>query len=237
MSWLERTEILLGKEKLNKLKNAHVLIVGLGGVGSYAAEQIVRAGVGQITIVDGDSVQSSNRNRQLIALKSTEGQRKAEVVAKRLLDINPDLHITTIDEFLKEERIAEILNKPYDYVIDAIDTLSPKVYLIVRSLMENHRVISSMGAGGRLDPSKIQVSDISKSYHCSLARMLRKRLTKFGIKKGVKVVFSPEPVSKDAVIFTEGEQNKKTTVGTISYLPAMFGLYLASEVLRDLIKD
>jgi tRNA A37 threonylcarbamoyladenosine dehydratase len=237
MGWLERTEILLGSEKLEKLKKSHVFIAGLGGVGSYAAEQIARAGIGSMTIVDGDCVNPSNRNRQLIALKSTEGHRKAELVAHRLLDINPELNLVVYDEFIKEDRITEIMSYHYDYVIDAIDTLSPKVFLIVNALKNNLPLVSSMGAGGKMDPSLIRVSDISKSYNCSLARMLRKRLTKFGIKKGFKVVFSPEEVSPDVVIFTEGEQNKKTTVGTISYLPAMFGLYLAAEVINDLVAD
>ena len=235
MSWQERTEILLGNEKLLKLKQSHILVTGLGGVGSYAVEQLARAGVGSLTIVDGDKVQASNRNRQLIALSSTEGLRKADVVANRLMDINPELNLTVYDEFLKDERIPELLEVNYDYVIDAIDTLSPKVFLIVNAYQRNLPLISSMGAGGKLDPSLVRVSDISKSYNCNLARMVRKRLTKFGIKKGFKVVYSPEEVDKNVIIPTEGEQNKKTTVGTISYLPAIFGLYLASEVIRDLL--
>ncbi|MBN2519889.1 MAG: tRNA threonylcarbamoyladenosine dehydratase [Bacteroidales bacterium] len=236
MSWLERTEILLGKDKLDKLKNSHVFIAGLGGVGAYAAEQIVRAGVGALTIVDGDKVQPTNRNRQLIALTSNEGHRKVDVVAKRLLDINPDLKLTVYDEFIKDQRIPEILGFNYDYVVDAIDTLAPKVFLIINALKYNLPLISSMGAGGKLDPSLIRVDDISKSYNCNLARMVRKRLSKFGIKKGFKVVFSPEEVSKDMIIFVDDEQNKKTTVGTISYLPAMFGIYLGAEVIRDIIR-
>lgn len=234
-NWQERTEILVGKEGLLKLKNSHILIAGLGGVGSYTAEQLVRAGIGNLTIIDGDSVQPSNRNRQLIALKSTEGERKVKVVAYRLKDINPELNLIVHDEFIKDESIPELLAKEYDYVIDAIDTLSPKVFLIANAVKNNLSLISSMGAGGKMDPSQIRVSDVSKSYNCNLARMVRKRLTKFGIKKGFKVVFSPESVSKDKIIFTEGEQNKKTTVGTISYLPAMFGIYLASEVIRDIL--
>lgn len=235
MEWLQRTEILLGPEKLKKLNDAHVLIAGLGGVGSYAAEMIARAGVGQMTIVDGDVVQPSNRNRQLPALVSTQFQPKSEIVAARLRDINPDIRLTVINEFLKDERIPELLSNHFDYVVDAIDTLSPKVFLIVHALRRQLPLISSLGAGGKLDPSLIRIDDIGNTYNCNLARMVRKRLTKFDIRSGFKVVFSPELVDKSVIILTEGEQNKKTTVGTISYLPAMFGCYLASQVIRDII--
>lgn len=236
-NWLERTHLLLGDEKLARLQNAHVLVVGLGGVGAYAAEQIARAGVGQMTIVDGDIVQPSNRNRQLPALTSTQGMAKADVVSKRLLDINPDIKLTVIGTFLKDEAIPELLSTRFDYVVDAIDTLSPKVYLIMTALQNGYPLISSMGAGGKLDPSKIAVADISKSYNCNLARMIRKRLSKFGIKKGFDVVFSSELVPREFIIETEGEQNKKSTVGTISYLPAVFGCFLASVVIRNLIGE
>lgn len=235
MEWLQRTEILLGPEKLKKLNDAHVLIAGLGGVGSYAAEMIARAGVGQMTIVDGDVVQPSNRNRQLPALVSTQFQPKSEIVAARLRDINPEIRLTVINEFLKDERIPELLSNHFDYVVDAIDTLSPKVFLIVHALRRQLPLISSLGAGGKLDPSLIRIDDIGNTYNCNLARMVRKRLTKFDIRSGFKVVFSPELVDKSVIILTEGEQNKKTTVGTISYLPAMFGCYLASQVIRDII--
>ncbi|MBN2742911.1 MAG: tRNA threonylcarbamoyladenosine dehydratase [Marinilabiliaceae bacterium] len=235
MSWLQRTEILLGAENLDKLKKARVLVAGLGGVGAYAVEQLARAGIGHLTIIDGDVVQPSNRNRQLPALCSTQGLPKSQVMADRLRDINPEISLTVLQEFIRDERIPEILTDDYDYVVDAIDTLSPKVFLIVNALQRQLPLISSLGAGGKLDPSLIRVADISKSYNCNLARMVRKRLTKFGIRSGFKVVFSPELVDKDVIILTEGEQNKKTTVGTISYFPAMFGCYLASEVIRDIV--
>lgn len=235
MSWLQRTEILLGAENLDKLKKARVLVAGLGGVGAYAVEQLARAGIGHLTIIDGDVVQPSNRNRQLPALCSTQGFPKSQVMADRLRDINPEISLTVLQEFIRDERIPEILSDDYDYVVDAIDTLSPKVFLIVNALQRQLPLISSLGAGGKLDPSLIRVADISKSYNCNLARMVRKRLTKFGIRSGFKVVFSPELVDKDVIILTEGEQNKKTTVGTISYFPAMFGCYLASEVIRDIV--
>ncbi len=234
MDWLERTELLLGKNKLDKLKKSHVLVVGLGGVGAYAAEQICRAGVGNMTIVDGDVVEPSNRNRQLPALISTAGKPKAEVLHERFLDINPQLNLTVINDFIRDEKIIELLSsQPFDYVIDAIDTLSPKVYLVYHAVQQELKVISSMGAGGKVDPSKIQVADISKSHTCRLAKAMRKRLSRLGVKKGVKVVFSAELVDEDAVRLEES-QNKKSTVGTISYMPPVFGCFIASAVIRDL---
>lgn len=235
MSWQERTELLLGKEKLERLSNANVLVVGLGGVGAYAAEMICRAGVGSMTIVDGDVVEESNRNRQLVALKSNEGIPKAEILKGRLKDINPALNLIVLNDYISEDKMAEMLDsQQFDYVVDAIDTLTPKVYLIIESLKKDVRIISSMGAGGKIDPSQVRVADISKSYHCRLAKTLRKRLSRLGIKKGIKVVFSPEEVSKESVREEEG-RNKKSTVGTISYLPPIFGCYIASEVIKDLI--
>lgn len=234
MSWLERTELLLGSEKLGQLTNAHVLVVGLGGVGAYAAEQLCRAGIGKMTIVDGDVVEESNRNRQLPALISTKGKAKAEVLAARFRDINPEIQLTVINEFIRDEKTIELLSSQhYDYVVDAIDTLSPKVFLIYHAKQLGLNVISSMGAGGKMDPSKIQLSDISKSHSCGLARMVRKRLSRLGIKKGVKVVFSPEEIDDDSIRLEES-QNKKSTVGTISYMPPLFGCFIASAVIRDL---
>jgi len=224
----------LGKAGIEKLQQAHVLVAGVGGVGSYAAEMIVRAGIGEITLIDADVVKASNRNRQLPALSSTEDQLKVDVMARRLLDINPYVKINKIDYFIKQELIPDILNQKLDYVVDAIDSLSPKVFLIVHTLQNEIPLISSMGAGGKMDPAQVQIADISESYNCKLARMIRKRLTKFGIKKGFEVVFSPEEVNKDHVIFVEDEQNKKTTVGTISYMPALFGIMAASQVIRKL---
>ena len=235
MDWLERTELLLGKENLGKLQDARVLVVGLGGVGAYAAEQLCRAGIGKMTIVDGDVVESSNRNRQLPALKSTVGKPKSEILAERFLDINPKLELTVVHEYIREERIPELLkSQPFDYVVDAIDTLAPKVFLIYHSMQLGLKLVSSMGAGGKTDPTQIQITDISKSYNCKLARMLRKRLSKLDIKKGFRVVFSPEAIPENAMRVEEG-QNKKSTVGTISYMPAVFGCFIASVVIRDLV--
>jgi tRNA A37 threonylcarbamoyladenosine dehydratase len=233
--WLQRTELLLGRSKIDKLTNTNVLVVGLGGVGAYAAEMLCRAGIGKMTIVDGDTVKETNINRQLVALKSTIEKMKTDVLGDRLLDINPELELTKIDEFIKDERVIEILDKGFDYVVDAIDTLSPKLYLIYHSVQKGIPVVSSMGAGGKLDPSKIEISDIARSYNCKLARVLRKRLHRLGIRKGFMAVFSPEDVQDDSIELTEDEQNKKSNVGTISYMPAAFGCACASVVIRSLL--
>jgi tRNA threonylcarbamoyladenosine dehydratase len=232
--WLSRTEILLGTEGLEKLKSARVIVVGLGGVGAYAAEMICRAGVGSMTIVDGDKVNSSNRNRQLLALKSTHGKAKADLMGARLLDINPGLDLKIIDEYIKDERMIEILDAGFDYVVDAIDTLSPKIFLIYHSLQKRYRLVSSMGSGGKYDPLKITISDISETTDCTLARILRKRLHRLGIREGFTAVYSPETIDKSKVVPSPGERNKASVVGTISYMPAAFGIACASVVLRDL---
>ena len=232
--WLSRTELLLGEDGLNKLKASNVLIVGLGGVGAYAAEMICRAGVGKMTIVDGDSIHSSNRNRQLLALGSTEGTAKAMLMAERLMDINPELDLTAVSEYIKDDKITEILDPGFSYVVDAIDTLSPKVFLIYNAVMKKIPVVSSMGSGGKFDPARISVSDISETTDCTLARILRKRLHKLGIRDGITAVYSSEVVDKRRVIPVTGEKNKASIVGTISYMPAAFGIACASVVIRDL---
>jgi len=232
--WLERTKLIIGDEGLNKLTTANVLVVGLGGVGAYAAEMICRAGVGSMTIVDGDTINATNRNRQLPALKSTEALAKAEVMGHRLKDINPDINLTVIQEYIKDERMEEILDIGFDYIVDAIDTLSPKIFLIYHSLQRKLPVVSSMGAGGKFDPTQICISDISESNNCALARILRKRLHRLGIRDGFTSVYSPEPVDRRKVVPTPGEQNKASIVGTISYMPAAFGIACASVVIRDL---
>ena len=236
MNWLERTELLVGKEKLKEFSAKNILVVGLGGVGAYAAEMIARAGIGKMTIIDGDTISESNRNRQLPALISTVGHHKAKVMEDRLKDISADIELTTISEFMDENSFGDLLDSGFDYVVDAIDTLSPKVALIRESVQRDIPIISSMGAGGKFDPSKIEIADISKSKYCNLARQVRKRLYQFNIRKGVPVVYSPEEVPREYIIKTEGERNKKTTVGTISYMPAIFGCYVASKVIRDLAK-
>ncbi|MGC9375951.1 MAG: tRNA threonylcarbamoyladenosine dehydratase [Bacteroidales bacterium] len=235
--WQERTELLIGKENTQKLKDAHILIVGLGGVGAYAAENLCRAGIGELTIVDGDTLHPSNKNRQLIALESTMGKPKAQILGERLLDINPGLKLNIIQKFIKDEQMIDILNKPFDYVVDAIDTLSPKVYLIYFARKKGLKIVSSLGSGGRIDPTKIIIKDISKSYNCRLGFLLRKRLRKLGISKGFKVVFSEEKADENAVIVDEPGENKKSTIGTISYMPPIYGCFCASVVIGDLIKN
>jgi tRNA A37 threonylcarbamoyladenosine dehydratase len=233
--WNYRTELLLGDEKVKRLSHSHVLVVGLGGVGAYAAEQIARAGVGRMTIVDADVVTDTNINRQLPALHSTLGQPKADVMGKRLLDINPELELTIINEFLRDERTEEILSSArFNFIVDAIDTLSPKVFLLYHAVRLRIPVISSMGAGAKTDPSMVRIADISKTMNCSLARAVRKRLKNKGVNKGVPAVFSTEIANPDAIIEIEGEACKRSTAGTVSYMPAVFGCFLASYVIRNL---
>ncbi len=234
--WLQRTELLVGAEGIEKLKKSHVLVVGLGGVGAYAAEQICRAGVGTMTLVDGDVVEETNRNRQLPALKSNEGRPKAEILAERFRDINPEIQLHIFNKYMADEEITRLLEaNRYDYVVDAIDTLSPKTFLIVKTLNAGFPLVSSLGAGGKYDPSLIEVTDISKTYNCALARKLRKRLAKLGIYKGFDVVFSSELIEPEKVVAVLGK-NKASTVGTISYMPPVFGCFCASVVLRKLLK-
>jgi len=232
--WLERTEMLIGTEGLKKLQSARVLVVGLGGVGAVAAEMICRAGTGSMTIVDGDKIQPSNRNRQLAALKSTEGSFKADITGSRLSDINPDLNITIIREYIHDEGLIRVLDAGFDYVVDAIDTLTPKVFLIWHSLQRKYPVVSSMGSGGKFDPLKINISDISETTDCNLARILRKKLHKLGVMDGFTAVWSPETADKSKIIPVSGEKNKASVVGTLSYMPAAFGIACASVVIREL---
>ncbi|MGB8489718.1 MAG: tRNA threonylcarbamoyladenosine dehydratase [Bacteroidales bacterium] len=232
--WLSRSELLIGSEGLEKLRRSNVLVVGLGGVGSYAAEMICRAGTGRMMIVDGDTVHPTNRNRQLPALRSTEGAAKAEVMSRRLLDINPELELSVVGEYIKDGKITSILDTPFDYIVDAIDTLSPKVFLLYESYIRNYRIVSSMGCGGKFDPLNIRICDISETTDCSLARSIRKRLHRLDVHKGITAVWSPETIDKSRVLSSAGEPNKASMVGTISYMPAAFGIACASVVIRDI---
>ena len=235
--WSERTELLLGKEKLARLNRAHVLVVGLGGVGAYAAEMICRAGVGRMTVADSDTVSESNINRQLIALHSTVGKSKAALVADRLRDINPEIELTVVEEYIRDEMTYRLLDAAkYDYIVDAIDTLSPKAALIKGALDRGIPIVSAMGSGAKTDPTRMEIADISQTHHCPLAHMLRKRLHKMGVRSGFQAVFSAEPVREGAVIISE-TTNKKSNAGTISYMPAVFGCGCASVVIRDLIGE
>lgn len=233
--WQQRTRLLMGAEKMERLQQAHVLVVGLGGVGAYAAEMICRAGVGRMTIVDADTVQPSNINRQLPALHSTLELPKAEVLAKRFRDINPELELTVLAEYLKDERIPALLDSAhYDFIVDAIDTVAPKCYLIYHALKRRLPIVSSMGAGAKWDISQVRFADLWETYHCGLSKAVRKRLQKMGMKRKLPVVFSTEQAHEEAVILVDNEQNKKSTAGTVSYMPAVFGCYLAEYVIRRL---
>lgn len=236
-NWLERTELLIGQEALRKLKKAHVLVVGLGGVGSYAAETLVRSGVGRLTIVDGDDVDPTNKNRQLQALDSTIGKQKARVLRDRFLDINPELEITVYDQFLNPDEMKELLTTHrFDFVMDCIDSLSPKISLILTLRRLKCKYISSMGAGGKLDPTRIKIADISQTKECKFAKHLKKRLKRIGVRENILVVYSDEIQIADSLKMTDGSNFKKSFYGTISYLPAMFGMTMGYEVLRRLMR-
>ncbi len=235
--WLSRTALITGEAGLDRLEKAHVLVIGLGGVGSYAAEFIARSGVGEMTIVDGDDVEASNRNRQLPALATTEGMSKALIMEERIKTINPSVKVNVIREFLMPEVIEQVLDKPYDYVIEAIDSITPKTTVMALAKSKGLRIVSSMGAGGKLDPTKLLVSDISRTHTCRFAQYVRKRLKKLGVKKGIKAVFSTELVIRESLMMTDGSRFKKSAYGTISYLPATFGAVCASVAIRDLLND
>jgi len=235
--WMQRTSILFGPEKIKKLMNANILLVGLGGVGGVVAEMLVRAGIGSITLVDNDIVDDTNRNRQIPALYSTVGAPKTLSLSNRLKEINPDLKMTLIQEFVKDGKAFQIISaQKYDYAIDCIDTLSSKCWFIRHCVENNLRVVTALGAGGKSDPFKIVSADISESQTCHLARQVRKRLAKWNIRTGIPVVYSTEEVDGSRLIPTPNEL-KKNIIGTVSYMPAAFGCALASIVIRDLMND
>ena len=235
-SWLSRTELLIGKKALEKLAKSHIMIVGLGGVGSFAAEFIVRSGIGEVTIIDGDIVDPTNRKRQLPALATNHGEYKADIMEARLKAINPQITIHTIKQFITPEMVAVHLNNNIDYIIDAIDSITPKITFMVAAHHLNIPIISSMGAGGKMDPTVLSVCDISKTYNCVFAQQIRKMLkVNHQIKRGIECVFSPELPNKTSLILTDGTNYKKSAYGTISYMPAMFGAIAASVVIRKLI--
>lgn len=236
ISWLSRTSLLVGETTVRKLTQCHVMIIGMGGVGSFAAEFIVRGGVGTMTIIDGDRVDPSNRNRQLPALATNHGESKAIIMSERLRAINPEIQLNVVKEFIQPEMVLEKLTAKPDYIIDAIDSITPKVTFIKMAYEMNLPLVSSMGAGGKMDPTQLKVADISKAYNCPFAQQVRKNLKKDNIYKGVKVVFSPEKPIKESLMFTDGNNYKKSAYGTISYMPAVFGAVAASVALRDLMK-
>ncbi|MBO5916927.1 MAG: tRNA threonylcarbamoyladenosine dehydratase [Bacteroidales bacterium] len=233
MAWTQKTEYLVGAEKLQRFAAARILVVGVGGVGAFVAEFLARAGIGFLTLVDGDVVSESNRNRQLLALCSTEAQVKVEVMARRLQDINPQLQLETRQMWLTPENVPALLEEfSYDFVVDAIDDVPAKVALLKTCLEKGLRVVSAMGAAGKYDPTLIQQADISKSYHCGLAKAVRKRLSQQeGIKSGIPVVFSPEPTD---LTQHPGNNGERVVPGTMPYMPAAFACHLAAYVLKQL---
>lgn len=232
--WTSRTRLLIGDDAADRLTRAHVLVVGQGGVGSYVSEFLVRAGIGRLTIVDGDVVDPSNRNRQLPALAATEGRYKVDVMRERLQAINPDLQLVTVREFLTPAQIDRILAGGYDFVVDAIDSLTPKVILLLKAYQKGFRIVSSMGAGGKMDPTKIRVADLNETQKCGLARFVRKRLRKYGVNGGITAVYSLEETDEESLMYTDGSNYKKSAFGTVSYLPAAYGGACASVVVREL---
>ena len=236
--WMSRTQLMLGDEMVKKLMGKNILIVGLGGVGGICAEMIVRAGIGKLTIVDNDTVDESNINRQIQALQSTVKKPKAQVLAARLKDINPALDLTVLEIYIKEKITTDLVVKEnWDYIVDCIDTLSSKVFFIKACMDRKLPIVSSLGAGGKVDPSLIEVTDISKTHQCNLAKYVRKRLHSLGIYNGLKVVFSAEKVDQTRIIETDKAFPKKSLIGTLSYMPAIFGCTVASVVIRDLLAN
>lgn len=235
LNWLSRSALLVGDEGIALLQQKHVLVVGLGGVGSFAAEYIARSGVGQMTIVDGDVVDPTNRNRQLPALATNHGVSKAKIMQERLLAINPDLKLNVISEFLTPQKCREVMQNHYDYVMDCIDSITPKVTLLLQALEKDMPIVSAMGAGGKLDPTQLRVTYLPETYQCVFAQYVRKRLKKLANYDKVKAVFSTEEVMKESLVMTDGSNFKRSAYGTISYLPAAFGGVCASVVIRDLL--
>ena len=241
-NWLERTELLIGADNIARLQNANVLLVGLGGVGSYAAEFLCRAGIGRMTIVDGDLVDRSNKNRQLVALDSTVNAYKADVMAQRMFDINPELELTIVKDFLTPEKMEELITPDFDWVVDCIDSIQPKLYFLMEAVQKGVRIASSMGAGGRLDPTQIRIAPIFETNNCPFAQKIRKGLRRKGLGRKIRrqqitAVYSEELVKQDSLQLTDGSRFKRSYYGTISYLPALFGLHLASLVIRNLIES
>jgi tRNA A37 threonylcarbamoyladenosine dehydratase len=232
----QRTQILVGDQGIARLRSARVLVAGLGGVGSFAAEALARAGVGKLTLADHDRVAGSNLNRQLVALGSTLGLPKAEVMAERIRDINPDCRVTLIQRFLEPGDMAGLYGAGFDQVVDAIDSLTSKVELIATALRQGVPIVSSMGAGGRLDPTRLRVGDLMDTRVCSLARVVRSRLRRRGIGRGVTVVWSDEPPLAPLPPEDLGEGRPRAVNGTVSYMPALFGLTLAGIVVNRLLE-
>lgn len=234
-NWQQRTVQLFGEEEHERIRTAHVLVVGVGGVGAYAAEMLCRAGVGRLTLVDADTVQLSNINRQLPALHSTVGRAKAEVLAERFHDINPEAMLDARIKYLGVENIASLLDEVRpDFIVDAIDTIQPKCHLICEAWRRRIKIVSSMGAGAKSDVTQVRMADLWETYHCGLSKAVRNGLKRMGMRRSLPVVFSTEQASPGAIVRVDDERNKKSTTGTVSYMPATFGCFLASYVIREL---
>ncbi len=226
----ERTSLVIGEDNVKKLNKSKVVVFGAGGVGSYVIEALARAGVGHLVIVDGDKVDETNINRQIIALHSTIGLPKVEAAKKRVFDINPNIEVQTREEFFLSES-DDFFDETINYVVDAVDTITAKIEIIERAKKHNIPVISSMGTGNKLDPTRFEIADISKTSVCPLAKVMRKELAKRQI-KDVKVLFSKEEPIKSTAFSETG----KPTPGSISFVPSCGGLIIAGEVIKDLIK-
>lgn len=227
-----RTALIIGEENINKLEQSNILVIGIGGVGSFATEALVRAGIGNITIVDYAEVNITDINRQLPGLNSNLGKDKVEVVKNRLLDINPNLNIRAIKSKFNQESCESILDQSYDYVIDAIDMVSSKILLVEECVKRNINIISSMGMGNKLDPTKLEISDLSKTHTCPLAKVMRKELRDRGIEH-ITVVFSTEQPIEVKEKVSDGH---RILPGSISFMSSSGGLIIASKVIRDLLK-
>ncbi len=239
--YLERTELLLGKDGLEKLHRAHVAVFGLGGVGGYVAEALARSGIGALDLIDDDVVSASNINRQILATRETIGQSKAELAAARVRSIDPEIRVTARRVFFLPETASQFDFTQYDYVVDAIDTVTGKLSLIEKAKTAGVPIISAMGAGNKLDPTAFRVADISKTSVCPLARTMRKELKRRGI-ESLKVVFSAEPPRKggeapaeDADVARAGRSSRRATPGSAAFVPPVMGLIMAGEVVKDLV--
>ena len=233
--WMQRTEILFGQDSMERLRSANVFVAGVGGVGAYAAEMLCRAGIGSMTIIDADDVSVTNINRQLPALHSTVGRSKVDVMAERFRDINPEISLTALHEYITEENVGEFVSAgKFDFIVDAIDTIAPKLGLIAYALNNRIGIVSSMGAGAKTDISQIQYADIWKTFNCGLSKAVRTGMKRRGLQgRRLPVVFCSQAPDMDAV-FRINETNKKSTAGTVSYMTATFGNYLAAYVIRHL---
>ncbi|UQB41983.1 tRNA threonylcarbamoyladenosine dehydratase [Thiomicrospira microaerophila] len=230
----ERSLLVFSEDSIQRLVDSHVLVAGIGGVGGFVAEALARAGVGHITLLDHDRVSASNKNRQIVALDSTLSRLKVDVMAERIGQINSNCKVTKLDKFMLPEDMPALVSMGFNYIVDAIDSLNCKVSLVEQSFKQGIPVVSSMGAGRRIDPSKIQIADISQTFGCGLARAMRQRLRKNGIKKGIEVVFSSElPKAPGPLEDIEGSRGRVVN-GTASYMPGIFGLMIAGQVIQKL---